>query len=243
MKKKTKCTLRKVGWSILGSLGLFQIYLFIRLYLLVSCVIPTSSMSPTFLAGDYIIASLRIPGRRELRKDGSRPGHCIVQRKAGTREVRKGDITVFNFPYSKGKDRMIMGFDMYFCKRCMATPGDTYHWLWNGKSHNIYLPRQGEIVKIDSMNFHHYNRSIEYETGLMPKLKKGIVVHADTVMHSYRFKCNYYFMCGDNYADSYDSRFWGILPEDFILGVGLFTWFSKEPKTRKIRWERMFRKL
>ena len=66
MKKKTKCTLRKVGWSILGSLGLFQIYLFIRLYLLVSCVIPTSSMSPTLIAGDYIIASLRIPGRRDI---------------------------------------------------------------------------------------------------------------------------------------------------------------------------------
>ena len=138
---------------------------------------------------------------------------------------------------------MIMGFDLYFCKRCVATPGDTYRWLWDGEPHNIYLPHQGEVVKIDTVNFHHYSRCIEYETGLMPKLMKDAVIHADTVMHNYRFKCNYYFMRGDNYADSYDSRFWGILPEDFILGVGLFTWFSKEPETGRIRWERMFKKL
>lgn len=211
--------------------------------MLASCVIPTFSMSPTLMAGDYIIASLRIPGRREIRKDNIRSGHYIVQRKKGMREVRKGDITIFNFPYSKGKDKMRMEFDMYFCKRCVATPGDTYHWLWREKEHNIYLPCQGEIVGIDTMNFHHYSRCIEYETGIMPKLKKGVVMHADTMMHSYRFKCNYYFMRGDNYADSYDSRFWGILPEDFILGVGIFTWFSKEPKTGKIRWKRMFRRL
>ena len=229
MNLKTKRILRRVGWSVFGCFGLFQIYVFIRLYLLTSCVIPTYSMSPTLTAGDYIIASLRIPGRREIKKDDVRPEHYIVQRKEGTREVRKGDVTVFNFPYFQGEERMIMGFGLYFCKRCVATPGDTYRWLWEGGTHSVYLPHQGEAVRIDTANFHHYSRCIEYETGLMPKLIKESVIHADTVMHSYRFRCNYYFMRGDNYADSYDSRFWGILPEDFILGVGLFTWFSKEP--------------
>lgn len=50
-------------------------------------------------------------------------------------------------------------------------------------------------------------------------------------------------MRGDNCVDSYDSRFWGILPEDFILGTGQFIWFSKDRDMGKIRWERMFRKL
>ena len=77
----------------------------------------------------------------------------------------------------------------------------------------------------------------------MPKLLNGTVMHADTLMHSYRFKNNYYFMRGDNCVDSYDSRFWGILPEDFILGTGQFIWFSKDRDMGKIRWERMFRKL
>lgn len=135
------------------------------------------------------------------------------------------------------------GVRLVFCKRCVGTPGDTYRWMWDGVTRSVYLPRQGEVVRIDSSNFRHYSRCIEYETGLMPQLVKESVIHADTVMYSYRFKCNYYFMRGDNDADSYDSRFWGILPEDFILGVGLFTWFSKEPETGKIRWERMFKKL
>ena len=120
MNLKTKRILRRIGWSIFGCFGLFQIYVLIRLYLVTSCVIPTYSMSPTLTAGDYIIASLRIPGRREIKKDGARPEHYIVQRKEGTREVRKGDVTVFNFPYSKGEERMIMVFDLYFCKRCVG---------------------------------------------------------------------------------------------------------------------------
>ena len=243
MNLKAKHILRRIGWSAFGCFGLFQIYVFIRLYLVTSCVIPTYSMSPTLTAGDYIVVSLRIPGRREIKKDDVRSEHYIVQRREGTREVRKGDVAVFNFPYSKGEERMMMSFDLYFCKRCVATPGDTYCWQWNEGTDSVYLPRQGEVLVIDSANFSHYNRCIEYETGLMPKLMKDAVIHADTVMHNYRFKCNYYFMRGDNYADSYDSRFWGILPEDFILGVGLFTWFSKEPETGRIRWERMFKKL
>lgn len=243
MNLKVKRILRRVGWSVFGCFGFFQIYVLIRLYLLTSCVIPTYSMSPTLTAGDYIVASLRILGRREIKKDDALPGHYIVQRKEGMREVRKGDVTVFNFPYSKGKERMTMSFDLYFCKRCVATPGDTYRWQWKGGNGSVYLPRREETLKIDTVNIRHYSHCIEYETGRMPELVKGVVIHADTVMHSYRFKSNYYFMRGDNYADSYDSRFWGILPEDFILGVGLFTWFSKEPETGKIRWKRMFKKL
>ena len=173
----------------------------------------------------------------------SRLGHYIISRKKGDRSVRVGDVVVFNFPYSKGEEQMRMNFDLYFCKRCVAIPGETYIWEWDAVSDSVYLPRQEEVVVIDSLNFRHYNRCIEYETGIMPKLLNGTVMHADTLMHSYRFKNNYYFMRGDNCVDSYDSRFWGILPEDFILGTGQFIWFSKDRDMGKIRWERMFRKL
>lgn len=238
-----KSLLKKSLWVSFSCFILFQVYVAIRLYWLASCVIPTYSMSPTLIAGDYIIASLCIPGRRMMKKDTARPGHYIVQRKQGTRGVQEEDVVVFNFPYSKGDERMQMDFDLYFCKRCVATPGKIYRWQWNEGLDSVYLPRKEETVEVNSSNFRHYSRCIEYETGLMPQLVKESVIHVDTVMHSYRFKCNYYFMRGDNDADSYDSRFWGILPEDFILGVGLFTWFSKEPETGKIRWERMFKKL
>lgn len=239
----SKQCLKHLSCGILWCLGFVQTYVFIRLYWLVSCVIPTYSMSPTLLAGDYIIISLRIPGRRLVREDNARLGHYIISRKKGDRSVRVGDVVVFNFPYSKGEEQMRMNFDLYFCKRCVAIPGETYIWEWDAVSDSVYLPRQEEVVVIDSLNFRHYNRCIEYETGIMPKLLNGTVMHADTLMHSYRFKNNYYFTRGDNCVDSYDSRFWGILPEDFILGTGQFIWFSKDRDMGKIRWERMFRKL
>ena len=235
--------LERVGWSILGCFILFQLYVGIRLYLLASCVIPTYSMSPTLLAGDYIIASLRIPGRRELEQKGEHGEYRVAERKSGTRPVRNGDVVIFNFPYARDKNRMALTFDLFYCKRCVATPGETYSWRGGGKTKRVYLPRQGESLPIDTLNLPDYKRCIEYETGQLPQVKEGTVIHADTVMHSYRFTGNYYFMRGDNYGDSYDSRFWGILHEDFILGVGLFTWFSKDKATGKIRWERMFREL
>lgn len=201
-------------------------------------------MSPTLLAGDYIIASLRIPGKRFMVKDTIRSEHYIVIRENGKRSVCVGDVVVFNFPYSKEKRRMAMNPDLYFCKRCVATPGMTYNWKRSKGIDSVYLPRRGEAVVVNSVNIQHYGRCIEYETGYLPRLYNGeIVIHADTVMHSYSFKSNYYFVRGDNFADSYDSRFWGILPEDFILGVGLFTWFSRDKDKGCIRWERMFKKL
>ena len=243
MKYHVRRILKGIGWSLLTCFILFQVYVAIRLYLVASCAIPTYSMSPTLLAGDYIITTLQIPGRRILKNDNTREGHYIVERKEGMRGVCKGDILVFNYPYSRGEEQMLLTFDQFFCKRCAGIPGETYRWRWEGGADSIYLPRCGEMLLIDTLNLRHYRRCIEYETGQMPEVKQGMVVHADTMMRSYRFTGNYYFMLGDNYGDSYDSRFWGILNEDFILGVGLFTWFSKDPDTGNIRWKRMFKEL
>ncbi|WP_291529093.1 signal peptidase I [Bacteroides sp. UBA939] len=240
--KNKKQIFKKLGYIVLGLFALFQIYLFIRLYWLASCSIPTYSMSPTLKNGDYILVSLQIPGRREINEDAD-SDKLLVRRVKGMRQVRKDDVVVFNFPYTENESRMTLDMKIFYCKRCVATPGEIYSWWWEERVDSVYLPHEGETLTIDTLNFHHYSHPIEYETGRMPELVDGIVMHADTMMNSYRFKSNYYFMQGDNYAGSYDSRFWGILPEDFILGVGLFTWFSKEPKTGKIRWERMFRKL
>lgn len=59
----------------------------------------------------------------------------------------------------------------------------------------------------------------------------GLVYLADTLLTEYHFKHDYYFMLGDNVNYSYDSRNWGLLPDDFILGVGQFIWFSKVLET------------
>lgn len=240
MKRVLKRSIR----VLLGLFILFQLYFSVRLYWLVSCAIPTYSMSPTLVGGDYILASMRIPGRRICEEDTSRPEHCLVHRKKGSRQVRRGDVVVFNFPYAKNDKKMILGKEVFYCKRCVALPGEKYQWEMREGVKTVYLPKVNDTLRIDTANYNDYRRCIEYETGLPMKMSdEGRIYLGDTLLESYCFRHNYYFMRGDNVNDSYDSRYWGLLPDDFILGVGQCIWFSRDPATKQIRWNRIFKKI
>lgn len=236
-----KITLKRFGKVLLLVFFAFQLYILARLYLFASCVIPTYSMSPTLQGGDYIITSLQIPGRRIWEKNAE--GNLMPNRKKGIREVRKNDVVVFNFPYAYSNDKMILSNKLFYCKRCVALPGENYCWEWIQKMHNIYLPQAGDELSINSLNYEDYRKCIEYETQERLVRKGDVIYLADSVITKYRFRHDYYFMRGDNVKDSYDSRFWGLLPDDFILGVAQFIWFSKEPDTGRIRWSRILKKI
>ena len=233
--------LKKGVKVLLVAFLLFQCYVLARLYLFASCVIPTYSMAPTLLGGDYIVASLQIPGRRVWEEDSC--GRLTIHREGGMRGVRKNDVVVFNFPYSSYTDRMQLESELYYCKRCVGIPGETYEWEWNSTYFHVYLPCSGDELSIDSLNYKDYRKCIEYETGSRLIRSGNVILLGDSVIHSYRFCRNYYFMRGDNTIDSYDSRFWGILPEDFILGVGRFIWFSRDKESGKLRWKRILRRI
>ncbi|WP_303014719.1 signal peptidase I [uncultured Bacteroides sp.] len=239
--KALKPIFKKSSKVLLVVLLLFQGYVLARLYLFASCVIPTYSMAPTLLGGDYIITSLQIPGRRIWGEDGS--GRSVIHREKGVRGIRKNDIVVFNFPYSSNANKMKLESKLYYCKRCVGVPGEIYEWKRHLKKFHVYLPCSGDELSIDSLNYNDYRKCIEYETGNRLKCLGNVILLGDSVIHTYRFCRNYYFMRGDNATDSYDSRFWGILPEDFILGVGQFIWFSRDKKSGKLRWKRMLRRI
>ena len=76
----------------------------------------------------------------------------------------------------------------------------------------IYIPRKGDTVRIDSVSARVYARAIEYETD-MPQ--NSIIL----ALKTYTFKHDYFFFAGDNVEDSRDSRYFGVVPDDFIIGV------------------------
>ncbi|PRD46110.1 signal peptidase I [Sphingobacterium haloxyli] len=106
----------------------------------------------------------------------------------------------------------------------------------------IYIPRKGDIITLDTANINLYRRIIEYETGKkLIEIDGGIFSLDGHASRQYQFDRNYYFMVGDNAMDSKDSRYWGLLPEDHIVGKVDYIWKSKDLGTNTYRFERFFK--
>ncbi|MFI5157995.1 MAG: signal peptidase I [Sphingobacteriales bacterium] len=107
----------------------------------------------------------------------------------------------------------------------------------------IIIPKKGWTVKLDSMNFPLYERCIEvYEHNKVEVKGDDIYINGQKT-NNYTFKMNYYWMMGDNRHDSEDSRYWGFVPEDHIVGKAIFIWMSWDDNAsflHKIRWGRLF---
>lgn len=106
----------------------------------------------------------------------------------------------------------------------------------------LYIPRKGDIMTLTPKEGTVYKGLLEFETG------KGVTVNWDKDLvlldgkptHRYEWTNNYYFMAGDNVFDSMDSRYWGLVPEDYIVGVVQMISYSKDKETDTIKWERTF---
>lgn len=108
----------------------------------------------------------------------------------------------------------------------------------------LLIPGEGITVELNSMELPKYRRAIEVYEGNTVEEKDGKIFINGEESDSYTFKMNYYFLMGDNRHNSLDSRFWGFVPEDHIVGKAVFIWFSKQNQNdhvdSRIRWERMF---
>ena len=88
-----------------------------------------------------------------------------------------------------------------------------------------------------------YYRAIRTYEGNKVEQKGGVWYINDKVATNYTFKMNYYWMMGDNRQNSADSRYWGFVPEDHVVGKALFIWMSFDSEgsfLHKIRWSRLF---
>jgi signal peptidase I len=108
----------------------------------------------------------------------------------------------------------------------------------------LVLPKKGWKVPLNDSTLVLYRRAIEvYEHNKVDTSGKDIMINGKKA-DSYTFKMNYYWMMGDNRHDSLDSRFWGYVPEDHIIGKAIITVMSIDSTKdifHKIRWDRVFK--
>lgn len=113
---------------------------------------------------------------------------------------------------------------------------------WNIKDFGpLYIPKKGDSITLDQTNYRLYKKLIEWEQQGELQYKDSTVLLKENPINGYRFQKNYYFMAGDNGMNSQDSRYWGLLPEEYIVGKAWIIWKSINPYTDKFRWERFMK--
>lgn len=107
----------------------------------------------------------------------------------------------------------------------------------------LEIPKKGQTVQLTIDNLPIYQRIIDlYEENEL-SVKDNIIYINGSPATSYTFKMDYFWMMGDNRHNSADSRYWGFVPEDHIVGKAVFIWLSldkDQPLYNKIRWSRLF---
>jgi len=120
-------------------------------------------------------------------------------------------------------------------------------YLWNVDNFGpITVPEKGTTIDLTIDNIPLYRRIIGVYEGNHLEVKDSTIYINGTIATRYTFKMNYYWMMGDNRHNSADSRYWGFVPEDHVVGKAVFIWLSldkDQPIWNKIRWNRLFTKV
>ena len=117
------------------------------------------------------------------------------------------------------------------------------HWTRDNYG-PIWIPKKGASVDLSLDNIAIYERPIRIYEGNDLQVRDGKIFINGKETTSYTFKMDYYWMMGDNRHNSADSRYWGFVPEDHIVGKPIFIWWSSDPDRHGfsgIRWNRLFR--
>lgn len=116
------------------------------------------------------------------------------------------------------------------------------HWTRDNYG-PVWIPAKGETIDLTLDNLPVYERPIRVYEDNQLEVRDGKIYINGVEAQSYTFKMDYYWMMGDNRHNSADSRYWGFVPEDHIVGKPIFIWWSSDPDhsgLSGIRWSRLF---
>jgi signal peptidase I len=199
----------------------FLIVLLLRSFLVEPFRIPSGSMMPTLLTGDFILVNkyeygIRLPVLNAKVMDNGRP--------------QRGDIVVFRYPEDPS---------VPFIKRVVGVPGD--HIVYRDKE--LYL--NGVPVPLEADDATHEvppgAGGLVRQVEILGPIRHGIFVdpfrlgpEADTVVPE-----GQYFVMGDNRDNSRDSRYWGFVPDENLIGRAFMIWMNFSLKNGGVKWKRI----
>lgn len=199
------------------------IVLLLRSFLVEPFRIPSGSMMPTLLVGDFILVNkftygIRLPVVNEKIIDVGEP--------------ERGDIVVFRFPKNPKVD---------YIKRVIGLPGDKIAY-YNKKVYvNGKLAKQASLGRYQGVgqgrDMTGAELLLEDLTGVEHEIL--IIPRAPTVEGVFQVPEGHYFVMGDNRDNSNDSRYWGFVPEENLVGRAFFIWMNWDLENKGIAFERI----
>ena len=160
---------------------------------------------------------------------------------------------VYHLPLTKSAYQALLGNKKLIAKIKMEPEdytGQLYpqnlYTKWNRNNYGpIWIPKKGATIKLTAENLPIYERPIRAYEGNTLEVKDGKIYINGKQTNSYTFKMDYYWMMGDNRHNSADSRYWGFVPEDHVVGKPILVWLSLDKDrgwfSGKIRWNRIFK--